>query len=228
VRSSQSAVHHALDEHVQRHRTHRWRQPLHPGSIAAWATFRGWHRPDRPLVLDAGCGTGLSTLALAERYPDAQVVGVDRSAARLARAPTVQPENLLLLRARLEDIWRLLEKAGIRLARHYLLYPNPWPKPRHLGRRWHAHPVFTSLLALGGRLEIRTNWRIYAEEFTRALALYGVEADEVVSFRPDDAPLSPFERKYAASGHELFRIVAPVSQRDPTGIDPFHPRRNPR
>jgi len=134
----------------------------------------------------------------------------------------------LLLRARVADIWRLLEKAGIRLARHYLLYPNPWPKPRHLGRRWHAHPVFPSLLALGGRLEIRTNWRIYAEEFARALALYGVEADEVVSFRPDDAPLSPFERKYAASGHELFRIVAPVSQGDPTGIDPFHPRRSPR
>lgn len=208
VHSPQSGVHPALDAHVRRHRSHRWRQPLHPGSVAAWATFRSWHRPDRPLLLDAGCGTGVSTLALAERHPHAQVVGVDRSAARLARAPAIRPGNVLLLRARLEDFWRLLDEAGTRLAGHYLLYPNPWPKPRHLGRRWHAHPVFPSLLALGGRLELRTNWRIYAEEFSAALTVHGVSAGEVVSLPPGERSLTPFERKYSASGHAIYRVLA--------------------
>lgn len=194
---------------------------MHPGSLAAWETFRAWVRPGRPLLLDAGCGTGASTLILAERHPEAQVVGVDRSAARLARAPADRPGNLLLLRARLEDFWRLLAEADIRLDGHYLLYPNPWPKPGHLSRRWHAHPVFPELLALGGRLELRTNWRIHAEEFARALALHRVEAEPVVSFQPGQMPLSPFERKYAASGHELFRVVARAACGEPARIHSF-------
>ena len=37
-------------------------------------------------VLDAGCGTGRSTLALARRFPQAELVALDLSAAMLARA----------------------------------------------------------------------------------------------------------------------------------------------
>ena len=39
-------------------------------------------------VLDAGCGTGHLTATLAERWPDAEVVGFDTSATMLADAPT--------------------------------------------------------------------------------------------------------------------------------------------
>jgi hypothetical protein len=49
---------------------------------------------------------------------------------------------MVFVRADLVDYWRLLAEAGIGLARHYILYPNPWPKIGHLARRWHAHPVF--------------------------------------------------------------------------------------
>ena len=110
-----------------------------------------------------------------------------------------------LLRARVEDFWRLLRADGIRPACHFLLYANPWPKAAHLKRRWHGHPVFPELLALGGRLELRTNWRIYAEEFRQAAGICGIQAPPVVSFSVL-LPLSPFERKYAESGHRLYRL----------------------
>ena len=116
------------------------------------------------------------------------------------------PDNALLIRADLADFWRLARQAGWRLDAHFLLYPNPWPKPGHLQRRWHGHPVFPDLLGLGGRLEIRSNFRLYIEEFQAALRFVGVCAGEVVSFRPE-IPISPFEAKYAASGHELFRLT---------------------
>jgi len=206
VRSSQHGLHPGLDARVRRHADSQWRQPLHPGSVAAFAGFRARWDGVSPVVVDAGCGTGASTVELARRYSDCLVVGVDRSAHRLARAPRGLPENALLLRARLEDIWRLLLADSVRVFRHYLLYPNPWPKPRHLGRRWHGHPVFPVLLKLAARLELRANWPVYLQEFRRAARVCGVEPGEVVSFRPTD-PLTPFERKYHASGHTLYRLT---------------------
>lgn len=109
------------------------------------------------------------------------------------------------VRARAEDIWSLLAADGVRVARHFLLYPNPWPKAAHLKHRWHGHPVFPTLLSLGGRLELRTNWQTYAEEFRRAAGICGMATQPVVSFSVA-SPLTPFERKYAESGHRLYRL----------------------
>jgi len=206
VFSSQHGPHPGLERLVRRHRRCVWRQPAHAGSLQAWRRFRAWYRPDRDLILDSGCGTGASSAELAHRAPTALVLGVDRSAARLARHPRELPENVLLLRARAEDFWRLLAASGIHPARHYLLYPNPWPKPRHVGRRWPGHPAFPALVNLGGRIELRCNWRPYADEFRVAARLCGTSVGPVVSCNPK-WPLSPFERKYRDSGHALYRLV---------------------
>jgi tRNA (guanine-N7-)-methyltransferase len=113
---------------------------------------------------------------------------------------------MVFVRADLVDFWRLLDAAGLRLARHYILYPNPWPKIGHLARRWHAHPVFPFVARLGGVLECRSNWKVYVEEFAYALQL--VTGSEVGWECFDTAlPLTPFERKYRDSGQTLYRIV---------------------
>ena len=107
------------------------------------------------------------------------------------------------------------DEAGLRLARHYVLYPNPWPKIGHLGRRWHAHPVFPWIPRLGGVLECRSNWLVYIEEFALAL--------EVAIGRPvaweafsAEVPLTPFERKYRDSGQTLYRLGVDLSAVDAT------------
>lgn len=190
---------------MARHRDSAWLGPVHPASRTAYERFlAGWDRQS-PLVLDSGCGTGWSTARLAERYPDATVIGVDQSAARLERFREPELPNMARIRARAEDFWRLLAADGIRPARHFLFYPNPWPKAAHFRRRWHGHPVFPDLLALGGTLELRTNWRIYAEEFSLAAGICGTAMPRVVSFSVG-SPLTPFERKYADSGHRLYRL----------------------
>lgn len=158
------------------------------------------------LVLDLGCGTGDSTAALARHHAPALVVGVDKSAARLARAPAL-PANALLLRARVEDVWRLAREHAWPVTAQYLFYPNPWPKQRHLMRRWHAHPALADLVALGGRVELRTNWRVYAEEFAAALAWWCELALIAERWQPA-CGASAFERKYLASGLPLYRVVA--------------------
>ncbi len=92
---------------------------------------------------------------------------------------------------------------------HYLLYPNPWPKAKHLQRRVHGHASFAWLSGLGGRVELRSNWQLYVEEFGMAMHLAGRRG--YVSRLMAEFPLTAFERKYRDSGHRLwcFRSAAP-------------------
>ncbi len=205
VVSPQGGPHERLDEVVRRHLASPFLRPVASHTREAFAAARPWvEAAGRPLVLDSCCGVGESTARLAARFPGHFVLGVDKSLARLGRHGG-EGENYRLLRADLLDFWRLAAEAGWRPSHHFLLYPNPWPKPAHLQRRWHASPVFPALLALGGVLELRTNWETYAREHACALALAGHPA-EAEAFVPD-APLTPFERKYLASGHTLWRCV---------------------
>jgi tRNA G46 methylase TrmB len=110
------------------------------------------------------------------------------------------------MRAECADIWRLMLEADWSVVRHFLLYPNPWPKPGHLQRRWHGHPVFPQLLALSDVVELRTNWQVYAEEMGAALFVAGRPAG-IERIRPE-AALTDFEEKYRDSGHALWRLLS--------------------
>jgi len=214
VSSAQSGVHSGLIDLLDRHRGREWSQPLHSPTIEAFEALKPLlARMGGKLVLDSGCGTGESTRLLARALPDCTVIGVDKSLARLSRTgahhfPHVE-ENAVWVRAELASFWRLALQAKWRLDRHYLLYPNPWPKPGQLQRRWHAHPVFPDLLRLGGRLEMRCNWKPYALEFTASVNhLLGVHI--APGSPPAEPVLSPFERKYRQSGHRLYSVVVSV------------------
>ena len=207
--SAQDDVHEKLAALVRKHRDAPFRKPFADYNRRAFdLALAGWDA-SAPLILDAGCGVGHSTIALARAHPEAWVMGVDQSEDRLTRRKpypdALLPRNMVFVRADLVDFWRLLDAAGLRLARHFILYPNPWPKIGHLGRRWHAHPVFPFVPRLGGVLECRTNWRVYIAEFARALQCF---TEQTVAWETFEAavPLTPFERKYRDSGQTLYRL----------------------
>lgn len=202
-----------LERQILRHRTRPWRPPVPLHTQEAFQHARRWRRVQgvgRPLILDSGCGTARSSVALAAADPQALVLGLDKSASRLEKATRrfECPDNLLLLRADCAAFWLLAVEAGWRLRAHYLLYPNPWPKPGHLKRRWHGHPAFNALLALGGRLELRSNWRPYLEEFAMALEIIGAGRFQPGVLQTLDEPLTDFEAKYGESGQTLYRLRA--------------------
>jgi tRNA G46 methylase TrmB len=181
-------------------------------AIAAWQAHGG------PLVIDAGCGVGLSTRKLAQQFPDAFVIGIDQSAHRLQRQTRWQgsePSNFITVRADLVDFWQRMAIARIRPLRQYLLYPNPWPKKAQLQRRWHGHPIFPTILRLGGHLECRSNWKIYIDEMAMALTQLTKLEVHAEPWPVDPATaLTPFEQKYATSGHTLWRCATHLPQPD--------------
>lgn len=215
--SAQSDVHEHLAARVARHLAEPFRKPIgEPSRRELAAALQRWQQAGgAPLILDAGCGVGESTLRLATQFPDHFVIGVDQSEKRLAAGKdwwgdAPMPANFCWARADLVDVWRLLQADAVPVARHYVLYPNPWPKIGHLGRRWQGHAVFPALAACGDYVECRSNWHIYIDEFAQALEMVGRPA-RVEAWAPAQ-PMTPFERKYAASGHGLWRCV---SERQP-------------
>lgn len=210
VTSSQQGCHQQLAAHVTRHLRMPFRKPYAEHSLTAWYDIQSWLMDaPGPLLLDACCGVGESTRKLAELYPQARVLGVDKSAHRLAKGSAPAQDNFRLLRADLVDIWRLCFDHGVQFARQYILYPNPWPKPGHLNRRWHAHAVFPYIVAAGGTLTVRSNWPVYVQEFAAALALAGQGEPRVEPYQAPE-PLTPFERKYWASGQQSWQLQLPL------------------
>jgi tRNA G46 methylase TrmB len=211
VQSNQSSVHEQLQTVVSKHLATPFRKPLSAVNLEAFATsIAAWKaHGGAPLILDAGCGVGLSTRKLAQAFPESFVIGVDQSADRLSRDirwAADLPNNFVTVRADLVDYWRLMLAERIYPQQHYLLYPNPWPKKSQLGRRWHGHAIFPVLVALGGRIECRSNWKTYIDEF--ASSLHQLSGIAVHTEKHESVPaeaLTPFEAKYASSGHTLWR-----------------------
>lgn len=212
ITSNQSGPHEEVPALVARYWQSEFRKPVADHSREAFAQVaqrvQEW---DGPLIMDSCCGVGESSLRIAEEHPDALVIGVDKSAHRIGKftgmEPHHEPTNLIIVRADLNDFWRLAEGAGWRLAHHYLLYPNPWPKKKHVGRRWHGAPVFPALVNLGGQLHMRTNWPLYLQEMQIALRTLQIDS-EIVALAFQAHPFTPFERKYQASGQPLWALNA--------------------
>ena len=210
VTSRQMMVHPRLVRVIEKHQRTLFGQPIKAESRQLFSMIHArWNELGCcDLILDSGCGTGESTTKLALKNPDCLVVGLERSTVKTGKANSV-PTNGMVLQGDCIDIWRLMRSVPMRLRAHYWFYPNPWPKPDHLQRRWYAMPVFEDVIALGGQFECRTNWKILAEELLLALERYGVSSEvgaggDALARRP----MTAHEKKYALSGHEIWVVRA--------------------
>ena len=214
IHSNQTGVHRRLQEVVLRHANTDFTPPCRPAQQAVLEQV--FSQCQQPVILDLGCGTGMSSERLAQQHPDYLVMGVDKSAARLQRHPMysdylhpssgfARQGNLILLQADVIDLVGYCYRHSLPIEAIKLFYPNPWPKARHLMRRWHGHPIFKSLLNIGVPIELRTNWQIYAKEFVLACQWNGITA-EWGEYQTEE-PVSLFEKKYQTAGVTLYRAM---------------------
>lgn len=212
ISSNQEGLHEQLDAVVLKHLAHPFRKPYQAHTLQAFKECERWvEQQGKPIIFDSCCGVGESTYHFAKRHPEAIVLGLDKSADRLSKHPLTIADNYRLLQVNLNDFWRLAVEANWQLSHHYLLYPNPWPKAKHLQRRWHGSAVFPAIIELGGELELRSNWFTYVHEFARALELAGQQCK--LEEYQDKQAITPFERKYWASGQKSLRLTASLSNK---------------
>jgi len=212
--TNQTGIHEKLNEIVEKHLSHEFKKPFQQHTKQAFAEIDLIvQKFDGEIILDACCGVGQSTRLLAQQNPKALVIGIDKSAHRINRNVdeviasdgVSRIENYYLIRADLNDFYRLVLAANWSVGRHYILYPNPWPKSKHLQRRWHGSAVFPQIIQIGQQIILRSNWLLYLEEFKQAVEVAGLSG-EINAFISEQ-PLTPFEAKYQASGQQCWQLT---------------------
>lgn len=177
----------------------------------------------RPLLVDIGVGTGTASRAWATDRPDAVVVAIELHQPGLARLLTdLEAEGPPNVRVAEDDALDLLASlpdgalAGIRV-----LFPDPWPKRRHVGRRLVDVPFVhraADLLEPGGVLHVATDWPDYADQMRAVLACDARLAPQRDHVDPDDPaiwrstrparPVTVYEQRGIDAGRPIVDLLA--------------------
>ncbi len=162
---------------------------------------RDFFHNDRPIVVELGCGKGEYTVALAERDPSRNYIGIDIKGARMWRgAKTVTERNIPnagFLRTRIEFINSLFAEGEV--SEIWITFPDPQLKTSRARKRL-TSPIFLEyyahMLAANGWINLKTDSKhlyAYTNEVIRHFDLpcevsnpdiYGSGyADEVLSVK---------------------------------------------
>jgi tRNA (guanine-N7-)-methyltransferase len=169
-----------------------------------------------PLHVDLGCGDGSFLIAVAQRYPEKNFLGVERMSGRVEKAcrKAAKMQNVRLLH--LESAYfveRLLAPKTVET--FYLLFPDPWPKRRHQRRRVVTLTFLRATHAAlqeNGTLQIATDQLDYFSQIQRlTFRLHGFSPMEANA----DLPPSTFETRFRQRGVDIYRLalrkVSPVT-----------------
>ncbi|WP_422743019.1 tRNA (guanosine(46)-N7)-methyltransferase TrmB [Mycobacterium sp. WMMD1722] len=178
-----------------------------------------WFGRSAPVVLEIGCGTGTSTLAMAQDEPQIDVIAVEvyrRGLAQLLGGIDREGvPNIRMIRGDGLDVLEHLIGSGS-LTGVRIFFPDPWPKARHHKRRF-LQPQTVALIAdrlqPGGILHAATDHLGYAEHIAdvgdaepllrRVTSQTTTERDLPISVR---RPATKYERK-ALAGPVITELI---------------------
>lgn len=169
---------------------------------------------EAPVVLEIGFGMGHSLVQMAKEAPEQDFIGIEVHrpgvGACLMEAEAQNVENLRVIE---EDAVEVLKHwiADGSLSKVQIYFPDPWHKKRHHKRRI-IQPDFVQLvrtkLKPGGILHLATDWENYAEHMLEVMnpaeGWENLSADNTFIPRPDERPLTKFEKRGQKLGHGVW------------------------
>lgn len=125
-----------------------------------WNAFQ--FKNNNPIVLELGCGRGEYSIALAEKFPDKNIVGVDLKGARLWKGSTLANEkklnNVAFLRTIIQNIEQFFEKDEV--SEIWITFPDPRPKLSDEKRRMTSPrflDLYRKILKPNGIIHLKTD-----------------------------------------------------------------------
>ena len=124
-----------------------------------WQSF---FKNNNPIVLELGCGKGEYSVALSEKYPDKNFIGVDIKGARFWRGAKTALEhelqNVAFLRTQIELIDQCFEKNEV--SEIWITFPDPQIKYKRTKHRLVTKPFlekYQSILSADGVVHLKTD-----------------------------------------------------------------------
>jgi tRNA G46 methylase TrmB len=210
VTTNQDGIHDDLSDIVSKYTFENYKRPIAEFSKEVWTEILDWI-DESEVIFDLGCGVGSSSVYLATKYPNIKIVGIDKSFNRLNRKNEFKnslSHNIRYFRGELLDLIPLIYKGyidkTIQVHSLYLLYPNPYPKKMHVKRRFHGSPICVFLYNIKVPIILRSNWKLYLEEFKFVGNIFERTSELIKIENPD--LITPFEEKFYKSGQDIFEL----------------------
>ena len=174
-----------------------------------------------PITLELACGRGEYTLALANKYPNRNYIGIDIKGARIWKgAKEALSRNLInaaFLRTRIEMLSHFFEPEEV--DEIWITFPDPFLKKGKSNRRLTSVPFldrYKKILKPGGKLHLKTDDRTLYDFSLETIASHNdydiiYHSDDIYSkelFIPELAFKTYYENKHLENGLTIKFISA--------------------
>ena len=117
---------------------------------------------DKPITLELACGKGEYTVALAEKYPDSNFIGIDIKGDRIwrgaKRAQEKELDNVRFLRISIDHLEQYFGQAEVEEI--WITFPDPFEKRKKRKRRLTSPKflsIYNKILRPGGFINLKTD-----------------------------------------------------------------------
>lgn len=178
-----------------------------------------WHarvfKNGNPITLELGCGRGEYTVALADRFPARNFIGMDIKGARLWYGAKESFQkgmgNVAFARGRIETVTSFF--GANEIDEIWITFPDPQLKDRRAKKRLTAHSFllkYAQFLRPEGVIHLKTDSQelhaftleVLSEIGTRPLEAY-TDIDPIMASRPELQIPTRYEREFRAKGKSI-------------------------
>ncbi len=175
----------------------------------------GYFKNDGEVILELACGWGYYTLALAEKFPGKNFIGIDKKGDRIWKGAKMALEgglkNVAFMRILIEKLDQFFEKGEV--DEIWITFPDPHSKPCRANKRLTSPrflEIYKKVLKDGGNLNFKTdndNLFDYSMEVFREREYKILDLDEDVHGK-DDVPellqiMTYYEKKFMKLGAKI-------------------------
>lgn len=168
------------------------------------------------IILELACGHGYYTLALAEKFPRQNFIGIDKKGDRIWEGATKSAEvkNAAFVRCLIEKLEDYFEEGEV--SEIWITFPDPYPKPSKAKKRLTSSRflnIYKRILKPGGVIHLKTDNEFLFDYSISSLEDFGAEVLKInrdVHKNPTKllAIRTFYENKFLAEGKKIKYLMA--------------------